>query len=318
MSLNVIFLGTAEFAVPALEALADACDVKLVGTAPPAVRGRGSKLRPSPVGEAAAERGLAVCTPKTLIDAALRTTFEALAPDAVCVAAYGLLLPPWLLALPRYGCLNVHGSLLPRWRGAAPVERAILAGDEQCGVSIMKMETGLDTGPYCLQREVGIGEKGFDEISAELAALGAEALVEALEELARGSLLWTAQDEAHATYADKIARGELNLDPAVDVVTNCRRVQASSAAHPARLAFDAGAATIVKARALAPEAALLADGLEPGAVAWREKTLLLGCGDGAFEVRSLKPDGKRIMDASAYVAGQAALREGAMTWSRLA
>ena len=150
------------------------------------------------------------------------------------MAAYGRCLPKEVLDLPPFGCLNVHGFLLPRWRGAAPIERAILAGDEEMGVCIMAMEEGLDTGDYCVCRSLPAGSRTAAELTEELAALGASSLLTALAQAEGGNLRWVAQDEALVTYAEKIAKGELNLDPAESAVANDRRVRASGAAHPAR------------------------------------------------------------------------------------
>lgn len=232
--MRVVFMGTPRFAAEILDELAEFHEIAAVYTRPDAVRGRGKALVPSPVKEVAERRGLPVRTPRTLRDAAVLSELAAFAPDAICVAAYGAILPKEVLDLPPFGCLNVHGSLLPRWRGAAPIERAILAGDEEIGVCIMAMEEGLDTGDYCVCRSLPAGSRTAAELTEELAALGASALLTALAQAEGGNLRWVAQDEALVTYAEKIAKGELNLDPAESAVANDRRVRASGAAHPAR------------------------------------------------------------------------------------
>ncbi len=173
-------MGTPRFAAEILDELAEFHEIAAVYTRPDAVRGRGKALVPSPVKEVAERRGLPVRTPRTLRDAAVLSELAAFAPDAICVAAYGAILPKEVLDLPPFGCLNVHGSLLPRWRGAAPIERAILAGDEEIGVCIMAMEEGLDTGDYCVCRSLPAGSRTAAELTEELAALGASALLTAV------------------------------------------------------------------------------------------------------------------------------------------
>lgn len=169
--MRVVFMGTPRFAAEILDELAEFHEIAAVYTRPDAVRGRGKALVPSPVKEVAERRGLPVRTPRTLRDAAVLSELAAFAPDVICVAAYGAILPKEVLDLPPFGCLNVHGSLLPRWRGAAPIERAILAGDEEIGVCIMAMEEGLDTGDYCVCRSLPAGSRTAAELTEELAAL---------------------------------------------------------------------------------------------------------------------------------------------------
>ena len=207
-------MGTPRFAAEILDELAEFHEIAAVYTRPDAVRGRGKALVPSPVKEVAERRGLPVRTPRTLRDAAVLSELAAFAPDAICVAAYGAILPKEVLDLPPFGCLNVHGSLLPRWRGAAPIERAILAGDEEIGVCIMAMEEGLDTGDYCVCRSLPAGSRTAAELTEELAALGASALLTALAQAEGGNLRWVAQDEALVTYAEKIAKAALAAKPA--------------------------------------------------------------------------------------------------------
>ena len=302
--MRVVFMGTPRFAAEILDELAEFHEIAAVYTRPDAVRGRGKALVPSPVKEVAERRGLPVRTPRTLRDAAVLSELAAFAPDVICVAAYGAILPKEVLDLPPFGCLNVHGSLLPRWRGAAPIERAILAGDEEIGVCIMAMEEGLDTGDYCVCRSLPAGSRTAAELTEELAALGASALLTALAQ---------AEGEALVTYAEKIAKGELNLDPAESAVANDRRVRASGAAHPARAVVAGRPLTVLAAR-VADDAP--ADRLGSGAAALIANRLLLGCAEGVLEVTEVKPDGKRAMDARSFAAGVPALRGEEGTWSR--
>ena len=311
--MRIVFMGTPDFAASVLSELASQHEVVAVYTRPDAVRGRGKQLVPSPVKVEACERGIPVFTPKTLRDADEQQALAALEPDVICVAAYGAILPKEVLDLPPFGCLNVHGSLLPRWRGAAPIERAILAGDEEIGVCIMAMEEGLDTGDYCVCRSLPAGSRTAAELTEELAALGASALLTALAQAEGGNLRWVAQDEALVTYAEKIAKGELNLDPAESAVANDRRVRASGAAHPARAVVAGRPLTVLAARV---DDDAPADRLGSGAAALIANRLLLGCAEGVLEVTEVKPDGKRAMDARSFAAGVPALRGEEGTWSR--
>ena len=209
--MRIAFMGTPEFAVPTLEALAAAGhDIPAVYSQPPRPAGRGKGLRPSPVQQRAEAMGIEVRTPLSLRDPGAQAAFAALDLDAAVVAAYGLILPRPILDAPRHGCLNVHASLLPRWRGAAPIQRAILAGDRMTGVTIMQMEEGLDTGPMLALVPTEIDRKTAGELSAELAGIGGALIAEVLDRLsATGE---RPQREAAATYATKIRKEEARLD----------------------------------------------------------------------------------------------------------
>ena len=209
--MRLIFMGTPDFAVPTLNALVAAGhDVCAVYTQPPRPANRGKRLTPSAVQMRAEELGLTVRTPLSLKNAEAQADFAALKADIAVVAAYGLILPQAILDAPTHGCLNVHGSLLPRWRGAAPVQRAILAGDAETGVCIMQMEAGLDTGPVRLQRSTRCRGKNTSYLTGELANLGAEAMVEVLSHLT--DYLPIPQSELGITYAKKIEKGEAKID----------------------------------------------------------------------------------------------------------
>ena len=312
--MRVVFMGTPPISAAILEALADHEEVVGAYTRPDAVRGRGKALVPSPVKQTALARGIPVHEAKSLRDAQVQAELACLEPDVVCVAAFGAILPPEVLQTPRFGCLNVHASLLPRWRGAAPIERAILAGDERTGVSIMRMEEGLDTGDFCLEREVEVGEKDLEQLTAELARIGGDALVEALSRLEDGGLVWTAQDESRMTYASKIGKRELCLSPDEDAVALVRKVRASSDAHPSRLSIAGRPSTMLRAALPDEEGASLAEGLAPGGVRFRGKRLFLGCAEGALEAIELKPDGKKPMGAAAFAAGVQGIKQRGAEW----
>ena len=303
--MRVVFMGTPDFAVPSLEALAERHDVALVLTRPDAVRGRGKALVPSPVKARALELGLPVLETSRMTPEAL-DALRAAAADVFCVAAYGCILPDEVLTMAPGGCVNVHASLLPRWRGAAPIQRAILAGDAETGVSIMRIGHGVDTGAYCAQASTPVGEKGTEELTAELARLGAELLVETLPSVLDGTAVWVEQDEALVTHAAKIAKAELALDPVDAARENALRVQASGDTAPARCAVAGRGVRVCAARSVEKDVA-------PGAVTVGHGRVWLGCADGALEILRVKPDGKREMEASAWAAG---LRGDGLTWGR--
>ena len=305
--MRVVFMGTPEFAVPSLTALAEAGhQIPLVFTRPDAVRGRGKKLVPSPVKQKAAELGIPVFETSRMT-AEAKEALRVAAPDVICVVAYGCILPDDVLEAAPLGAVNVHASLLPRWRGAAPIQRSILAGEAQTGVSIMRVAHELDAGAWCAQAHVEIGEKGCGQVTSELAEAGAAALVESLPRLADGTVEWHEQDEAGVTFAAKVRKDEMRLDPADAVAVNARRVQASGDTAPARASVAGKGVRVMSTR--------VAEGqkLAPGQVVAQKKRVLLGCADGALEVLSVKPDGKKEMPAASWAAG---LR-GDLTWERI-
>jgi methionyl-tRNA formyltransferase len=225
--LRVIFMGTPDFAVPPLtELVTEGHDVLAVYTQPPRPAGRGMAARKSPVHHFAEEAGIPVFTPKTLKRAEVQNEFYAHDADVAVVAAYGLILPKAILEAPRFGCLNIHGSLLPRWRGAAPIQRAIMAGDPETGVVIMQMDEGLDTGAVCLGERMPIGpDMTAGELHDDLSLKGAKLICRALERLAQGRLKCRPQPEHGATYAAKITREEERIDwtlPAIEVHNRIR------------------------------------------------------------------------------------------------
>lgn len=303
--LRVVFMGTPEFAVPSLEALAERCDVALVLTRPDAVRGRGRALVPSPVKDRALELGIPVME-ASRVTPEVEEALRAAGADVFCVAAFGCILPDVVLAMAPGGCVNVHASLLPRWRGAAPIQRAILAGDAQTGVSIMRIGHGVDTGAYCAQASTAVGEKDTAELTAELARMGAALLAETLPSVVDGSARWVEQDEALVTHAAKIEKGELLLDPTDGARANALRVRASGDTAPARCVVAGRGVRVCAARAGERDVA-------PGGVCVARGRVWLGCADGSLEVLRLKPEGKREMDASSWAAG---LRGDALSWGR--
>ena len=319
--MRIVFMGTPEFAVPSLRALAadDGFEVVAVYSQPDSVSRRGKKPQPSAVRVAAEELGIEVRTPATLRDESVVAELVAFAPDAIVVASYGQILPRDVLGIPPLGCINVHASLLPRWRGAAPIERSILAQDAETGVSIMSMGEGLDTGAFCMQARVTVGSLGTSELTAELAEVGARVLLEALPAIAAGEVEWISQDEADVTYAVKVEKAEMLLSPELSAGENVLRVRASSDHAPARAIVCGRALTVLDARVCEEgECPAEVAALEPGAVAFVSKRLLLMAADAPVELLEVKPDGKREMDARAFAAGiHAQLKSGDAVWESL-
>lgn len=307
--MRVVFMGTPDFAVPSLRELASRFEVVLVLTRPDAVRSRGKKLEPSPVKAAALELDIPVMEATRITPEVMDRLHEAEA-DIFCVAAYGCILPDEVLHMAPLGIVNVHASLLPRWRGAAPIQRAILAGDERAGISIMRIGHGVDTGAYCAQASCSVAGKTADELTAELAQLGADLLCDTLPALADETAVWTEQDESLVTHAQKISKAEMRLDPQESALVNLRRVLASSDAAPARCIAAGKPVRIMRAVAADGDASMCA----AGELVCQSKRIYIGCSDGALEITSVKPDGKRQMDASAWAAG---LHGDGLTWEML-
>lgn len=298
-ALRVAFAGTPEFAAVALRALlAAGFDVPLVLTQPDRPSGRGMKLTPSPVKRVAADAGIAVDQPEKLRTPEQRAALAACAPDVLVVAAYGILLPPQALTIPRLGCINIHASLLPRWRGAAPIHRAIEAGDAETGITIMQMDEGLDTGPMLLARPLPIApEDTTASLHDKLAVLGGELIVEALPQLAAGELVPMPQPADGVSYAAKIARAESAVDwtQAADVIA--RRVRA----------FDPFPGMVSRLRDTPVKfwrARVVAEQGAPGQVlASGPDGVVVGCGAGALCVTELQRPGSRRMRVEEFLRG---------------
>jgi len=296
--LRLAFLGTPDFAHVSLEALAAVGhEIAAVYSQPPRPAGRGKKLRLSPVQAFAEARGWEVRTPKRLKDPEAQAAFAALELDVAVVAAYGLILPRAILEAPRLGCLNVHASLLPRWRGAAPIQRAILAGDAETGITIMQMDEGLDTGAMLLQEAIPIGPRTTaSELHDALAALGGRVIVEALEGLAVGRLSPRPQPEAGVTYAAKLERGEGRLDWREPAEALDRRRRAF-APWPGAW-FEAAGERI---KLLDSEIVARPSQAAPGQVLDAGPTI--ACGKGALRLVTLQRAGKQPMAAAEFLRG---------------
>jgi methionyl-tRNA formyltransferase len=291
------YLGTSDFAAAVLRRLTSSPHrPALVVTPPDRRQGRGRKVKPPPAAVAARELGLELLQAENVNDEGALARIRAAEPEAVLVCAFGQLIREPLLS--EFPILNVHPSLLPRWRGAAPIERAIMAGDEQTGVCIMELTAGLDSGPVALREEVAIDpEENFEALSARLAELGGELLVRALDLQAQGALELTEQDEDGLAYAEKIEAGERRLDPERPAPELAAKVRALSPHIGTYLELPDGERLGVR-RASAVEVELAA-----GELAEREGALLLGTGEGALRLELVQPPGGKPMAADAYLRG---------------
>jgi methionyl-tRNA formyltransferase len=298
--LRVIFMGTPDFAVPPLsEIVAAGHDVIAVYTQPPRAAGRGMVARKSPVHHFAEEAGIPVFTPKTLRNASIQNEFYAHDADVAVVAAYGLILPKPVLDAPRYGCLNIHASLLPRWRGAAPIQRAIMAGDPETGIVIMQMDQGLDTGPVCLGERIPIGpDMTAGELHDELSLLGAKLIGRALDRLGAGQLTCRPQPSRGATYAAKIARDEERIDwklPAVEVHNRIRALSPSPGAWFEALLSGRRERIKVLRSTVVPGRG------EPGVLL--DSQLTIACGQQAVRFTRVQRAGKKPMLGAEFLRG---------------
>jgi methionyl-tRNA formyltransferase len=296
--LNLVFMGTPAFAATILKALIEAGHhILAVYTQPPRPAGRGHRPRPSPAQELAAAHGLTIRSPITLRDEEEQAAFAALDAAAVVVAAYGLILPPPILAAPRLGCLNVHASLLPRWRGAAPIQRALLGGDRETGITIMHMDEGLDTGSILMQKAVPIGRDTTNAtLTAELAVLGGKLMLATLDGISHGSIAPRPQPHEGVTHARKINREEARLDWRRSSIDLERRVRAF---EPWPGAFFEASGERIRVHA-AIELPGPAGGL-PGTVL--DDRLLVACGEGVLRLLRLQRPGRAPLDTRVFLRG---------------
>ncbi|HMM56021.1 MAG: methionyl-tRNA formyltransferase [Xanthomonadales bacterium PRO7] len=296
---RLVFAGTPEFAVPHLRAcLAENVEIAAVYTQPDRPAGRGRAMAASPVKQAALAAGLTVEQPESLKSPEAQSRLRELAPDLLVVVAYGLILPRKVLAIPRLGCWNVHASLLPRWRGAAPIQRAILAGDTQTGVCLMRMEAGLDTGPVLLRREIGISTNDTGgSLHDKLAALGAQVLGDGLRRTLSGEVLDAEQQpETGVTYAHKLDKSEARLDWNESSVALERKVRAFDPWPVAEADVSGERVRVWAAQALA------GTGMSPGAiVAAGKQGIDVACGEGALRILRLQRAGGRVVSAADYL-----------------
>jgi methionyl-tRNA formyltransferase len=298
--MRIVFMGTPDFAVPALRALLDAGhEIAAVYSQPPRAAGRGMALRASPVQQKAEQAGLAVRTPASLKSAEEQERFRALQADVAVVVAYGLILPKPILDATRLGLFNVHASLLPRWRGAAPINRAIMAGDRETGVSIMRIVEGLDAGPVCLEGRVAIGrDETAGELHDRLACEGARLMVSALTKLEAGNLDCRAQVEDGVTYAAKIDVGETRIDWKQSAPKVHDMIRGIS---PFPGAWFEAELNGRKERVRALRSTLVEMSGTPGTVL--DDHLTVACGEGAVRLTEVQRAGKRTMTAEEFLRG---------------
>jgi methionyl-tRNA formyltransferase len=300
MSLTVVFMGTPEFSVPMLaEIIGAGHQVIAAYSQPPRPAGRGNQERKSPVQVYAEAAGVPVHTPKSLRNAEAQAVFQAHKADVAVVVAYGLILPKAVLAMPVHGCLNMHASNLPRWRGAAPIQRAIMAGDTSTAAMVMQMDEGLDTGPVCLSEQVPVGpDMTAGQLHDELSRRGASLMVRALAALARGSLAHQPQSVDGVTYAAKIDKAEARIDftqPATVVHNQIRGLSPFPGAW-----FEVNGERI---KVLRTTVAAASGAPAPGAVQAAKDDLLVGCGSGAISLVELQRAGKKPMLAGEFLRG---------------
>lgn len=295
MALRLAFMGTPDFAVPTLaELIAQGHDIACVYSQPPRPKGRGMALEPGPVLRFAQGACLMVRTPLSLKGALEQQEFAALNLDAAIVVAYGLLLPKAILEATRLGCFNLHGSLLPRWRGAAPIQRAVMAGDAETGVMVMQMDEGLDTGPVLMAEKVRIGRKTSGELAGELSRLGADLMVRSLAALERGGVVPQPQSTHGVTYAKKITKEEARIDWSKSASEIDCQIRG--------LAPSPGAFTEINGERLKILYALpVNDRGEPGEIITDDLTV--ACGEGALRLLSVQRAGKSIMQARELLKG---------------
>ncbi|MCU0896518.1 MAG: methionyl-tRNA formyltransferase [Burkholderiales bacterium] len=300
--MRIVFAGTPDFAVPALEALVAAGeDIVLVLTQPDRPSGRGLAIAESAVKRAALAHRLEVFQPHTLRDSGAQARLAALSPDLMVVAAYGLILPQAVLDIPRLGAINIHASLLPRWRGAAPIQRAILAGDGETGISIMRMEAGLDTGPVLLSAPIPIEPHDTAAtVQDELAALGGRLVLEAVKRLGTGPLHGVTQPAEGVTYAAKIGKGEARIDWTRSAAEIGCQIRAFNPVPGASTTLDGAEVKVWRARPLA-----MRDGATPGTIlrASASDGLVVACGEGALALDELQKAGGKRLAAADFLRG---------------
>jgi methionyl-tRNA formyltransferase len=295
MPLRLAFMGTPDFAAPTLtELIGQGHDIAAVYTQPARPKGRGLSAEPSPVEKLAHTHGLEVRTPVSLKGAAEQSEFATLNLDAAIVVAYGLLLPRPILDAPKRGCFNLHGSLLPRWRGAAPIQRAIMAGDAETGVMVMRMEEGLDTGPVLMTERLAIGRKTYGELHDELSRLGADLMVRALGAMERGTIGEHPQPESGATYAKKILKDEARIDWAKPAHELDCLIRGLSPSPGAWCESKGERLKVLYAEPVSGKGT-------PGELV--DNALTVACGESALKLTRLQRAGGRVMNAEELLRG---------------
>lgn len=295
---RVVYMGTPDFAVPALMALHSEPSIEVVAvyTQPPRPKGRGYHLMPSPVHQKADDLHIPVYHPETLRNEAAQQALRDLHPDLIVVAAYGLILPKAVLDIPPYGCFNIHGSLLPRWRGAAPIQRSILAGDKETGITIMKMDVGLDTGDMILKSATSTEAKTSDDLYQELALLGANLITKAVHQLLDGTIVYEKQPEDGVTYAQKLNKEEGLLDWRLPADVLERQIRAFTPWPGCWFLWNDQMIKVLKAEVVKGDSAS-----RPGVVL--DKDLTIACGKDTLRLLRVQRAGKPQMDVAEFQKG---------------
>lgn len=299
-TLKIVYMGTPEFAVPPLKALVNSgYDISLVVTQPDKAKGRGKKLQPTPVKEEALSQGLNVSQPEKIrSNDEFLEKLRDISPNIIIVAAYGKILPKELLDIPSSGCINIHASLLPRFRGAAPIQRAILEGDERTGITLMYMEEGLDTGDMIAKSETNIGNKTADELHDELADMGAELLIEYLPRIISGDIFPEKQSDELSCYAPMISKNDGFIDFSKDAAYVERQIRAMDS-WPTAFTYMNGQQMKIKKAVVGGDVKEV-----PGTVVKADKDgIVIACGRGSIVVKLLQMPGKRVMTADEYLRG---------------
>ncbi|UCF89175.1 MAG: methionyl-tRNA formyltransferase [bacterium] len=298
--MRILFMGSPDLAIPSFRAAAQTGHLVGVVTQPPRASGRGQKMTPSPISVEARKRGMEAMTPESLRSPDIEDSLRRLEPDIVVVVAYGKILPPNILALPRLGCVNIHASILPRLRGAAPIQWAIALGYTETGVTLMQMDEGMDTGPILLQRTTPVeDEETAGELGKRLALIGADLLREGLPRLGRGELTPIEQDDSLATYAPLLKKADGLIDWSLPATQIANRVRGFSP-WPGTFTTRSGSRLLItRARSLQKD-----HSLPPGSVVLTGAAgIQVACTDGTLEILAVKPEGKREMAAEEFLSG---------------
>ena len=293
--LRIVFMGTPKFALQILEAvIREGHNIQAVYSQPSRSSGRGKKVKQTIIGDFALENGFKLITPKTLKDAVVAEKIAIIDPEVIIVAAYGLILPRAILEIPRFGCLNVHASLLPRWRGAAPVQRAILAGDVETGVTIMKMEEGLDTGPILMEERISISDRETSgSLEQRLGQIGGKLITKTLSNIEETTIASRPQPQVGITYAEKIEKSEGQVDWALSAEELDRKIRAFQPSPGAWFIFNGERIKILDAIAVAGSSS-------PGRLV---EGLVVGCGKGLLDIKVVQRQGKKPMSATDFLNG---------------
>jgi methionyl-tRNA formyltransferase len=298
--MRILFMGSPELAVPSFHAARDTGLIVGVVTQPPRASGRGRKLTPSPISREAGQWGIEAMTPDSLRTPDMEETLRRLEPDLAVVVAYGKILPPNILAVPKLGCVNIHASILPDLRGAAPIQWAIARGYQETGVTLMQMDDGMDTGPILLQKTTAISaQETAGELGGRLASMGADLLREGLPRLDRGELPPIDQDNSQATYAPLLTKADGLVDWSLSAIEIANRVRGFSP-WPGTHTTRAGSRLLItRARVLEEE-----NQTSPGSIVWAgTEGIQVACGSGTLHILAVKPEGKREMTAEEFLAG---------------